>query len=585
MRYLALATDYDGTLAHHGRVGADALAALERLRATGRRLLLVSGRELEDLQSTFEHLALFDRAVLENGALLYHPAAKTQHQLGPPPPEEFVRALRARGVPVSVGRSIVATWEPHETTVLEVIRDLGLELHVIFNKGAVMVLPGGVNKATGLKAALKELGLSPHNVVGVGDAENDHAFFRLCECSAAVANALPAVKKEADFTTRGDHGAGVIELVDELVADDLAGREPLLTRHHVLLGTRDDGTEVRLPPYACNLLIAGSSGGGKSTLTTALLERLAEQRYQFCVVDPEGDYEALEHAVVVGGREQPPSGDQVLQMLDKPDANVVADLVGVPIADRPPFFLALLSRLQELRARTGRPHWLVVDEAHHLMPNAWEPPRQTLPQELNGVVRITVRPATVAPAALTSVDTVVALGEDPASVLKEFAAAVGEAAPKVSGPDLETGEVLVWERRGSAPPYKAKVAPGAAQRRRHSRKYATGELPPDRSFYFRGPDNKLKLRAQNLMLFLQMAEGVDDDTWLFHLRRGDYSQWFRERIKDDELADEAAAVERRPDLPADESRSLIRSVVERRYTQPAAPPLPMPETDAAPVHQ
>ena len=47
---------------------------------------------------------------------------------------------------------------------------------MIFNKGAVMILPSGVNKATGLAAALEELGLSPHNVVGVGDAENDHAF-------------------------------------------------------------------------------------------------------------------------------------------------------------------------------------------------------------------------------------------------------------------------------------------------------------------------------------------------------------------------------------------------------------------------
>src|SRR3982751_4798287 len=108
MRYLALATDYDGTLAHHGRVGADALAALERLRATGRRLVLVSGRELEDLQSVFEHLALFDRAVLENGALLYHPAAKTERWLGSPPPEEFIRALREPGVPISVGTPPVA---------------------------------------------------------------------------------------------------------------------------------------------------------------------------------------------------------------------------------------------------------------------------------------------------------------------------------------------------------------------------------------------------------------------------------------------------------------------------------------------
>src|SRR5207253_2522882 len=98
------------------------------------------------------------------------PASREIKLLGEPPSERFVQELRRRGVsPLSVGRSIVATWHPHETTVLEVIRDLGLEMQVIFNKDAVMVLPAGVNKATGLTAVLHELELSPHEVVGVGD--------------------------------------------------------------------------------------------------------------------------------------------------------------------------------------------------------------------------------------------------------------------------------------------------------------------------------------------------------------------------------------------------------------------------------
>ena len=130
---------------------------------------------------------------------------------------------------------IVATWEPHEKTVLEAIRDCGLELQVIFNKGAVMVLPAGVNKATGLRAALAELNLSPHNAVGVGDAENDHAFLNICECAVAVANALPAVKERADIVTFADHGAGVTELIDEMLADDLVSRE----------GGRSRGTTFR----------------------------------------------------------------------------------------------------------------------------------------------------------------------------------------------------------------------------------------------------------------------------------------------------------------------------------------------------
>jgi hypothetical protein len=109
-------------------------------------------------------------------------------------------------------------------------------------------------------------------------------------------------------------------------------------------------------------------------------------------------------------------------------------------------------------------------------------------------------------------------------------------------------------------------------RRRHSRKYAEGNLGADRSFHFRGPAGKLNLRAQNLVLFLQLADGVDDETWEFHLRRGDYSLWFRDAIKDPALAEEAATVERDESLPPADSRKTIRGLVEARYTLPADRP-------------
>ncbi len=200
MRYHLLATDYDGTLATDGEVAAETVAALEDLLATGRRLVLVTGRELDDLMSVYPDLSIFERVVAENGALLYRPATKERRRLAEPPPPALLAALRRRGVaPLSVGEVIVATREPHEAAVLETIRELGLELQVIFNKGAVMILPAGVNKATGLTAALEELKISPHNVVGVGDAENDHSFLKLCERSAAVGGALPAIRDNADL--------------------------------------------------------------------------------------------------------------------------------------------------------------------------------------------------------------------------------------------------------------------------------------------------------------------------------------------------------------------------------------------------
>src|SRR5215510_7166939 len=146
MRYHVLAADYDGTLAHHGRMDEAIWAALHRLRGSGRRAILVTGRELAEL---------FARIIAENGAVLYDPAARYFRTLADPPPPQFVDELRARGVDrLATGRVIVASWEPHQDAILHAIRDLGLELQVIFNKGAVMVLPSGVNKYTGLVAAL-----------------------------------------------------------------------------------------------------------------------------------------------------------------------------------------------------------------------------------------------------------------------------------------------------------------------------------------------------------------------------------------------------------------------------------------------
>jgi hydroxymethylpyrimidine pyrophosphatase-like HAD family hydrolase len=227
MRYLLLACDYDGTLARDGRVEASTLVALERVRASGRKLLLLTGRQLDDLRSVFTEVELFDTVVAENGALLYNPRTKVERTIAEAPPTALVETLRRRYIPIAVGRVIVATWEPHEREVLETIRDLGLELQVIFNKGAVMVLPAGVNKGSGLLAALAALELSPRQVVGIGDAENDHAFLSTCEFAVAVANALQTIKERADVVTKGEAGAGVEELADELVASDLESWDPV----------------------------------------------------------------------------------------------------------------------------------------------------------------------------------------------------------------------------------------------------------------------------------------------------------------------------------------------------------------------
>ena len=572
MRYVALATDFDGTLAHDGCVDPSTIEAVKRLTASGRRLVLVTGRELDDLRGVFDATGLFDLLVVENGAVLHRPSTGETRVLGAAPPRSFVAELERRGVtPLSVGASIVATWHPNEQVVLEVIRELGLELQVIFNKGAVMVLPAGLNKASGMAAALEDLGLSSHNLAAIGDAENDHALLAMAECSAAVANAVPMLKAKADLVMAGDHGAGVMELVERLIDDDL--RDVMLRRDArlLLLGTRADGSRVQVSAAGLNILISGTSGSGKSTFATGLLERLMTQHYQCCVIDPEGDYEELGNAILFGSPQNPPEIPAIFTALEQPATSVIVNLLGVKLEDRPAFFATLLLRLHESRARNGRPHWILVDEAHHLLPADWHPAPQLMTEGMTSMMFVTVHPEQLARALLPRLDVVAAVGDAPEERIAQVAAVSQEAVPSNEPVALDSGEALVWLRRTGEPPFRLRTEPSTGERRRHLRKYAEGELGEDRSFYFRGPDAQLNLRAQNLVLFMQLGDGVDDATWRHHLARGDYSRWIRGSIKDDELADEVQAIEAAAgQLDPATSRREIRAAIEKRYTLPAS---------------
>ena len=221
MHYRVFACDYDGTIAFEGQVPKETIHGLKDVRTSGRKLVLVTGRTLPELISVFPEVGLFDRVVAENGALLYRPVTREEKLLADSPPKQFIDKLRRRvPPPVSVGRVIVATRTPHEIEAVELIKELGLELQIVFNKGAVMILPTGVNKATGFDAALSEIGLSAENAVGVGDGENDHAFLSRCGLSVAVENAIDALKEHSDRVTAKGYGEGTLELIRHLLATD-----------------------------------------------------------------------------------------------------------------------------------------------------------------------------------------------------------------------------------------------------------------------------------------------------------------------------------------------------------------------------
>jgi len=285
----------------------------------------------------------------------------------------------------------------------------------------------------------------------------------------------------------------------------------------------------------------------------------------------------LNGAVIIGKADAAPAIDETMQLLEDVGVNGVVSLTATPLSDRPSFFVELLAKLLQMRARYGRPHWLVIDEVHHVMPADWGPPKDLLPEKLESALMITVHPELLSLEILKRVTHAIAVGNTARDTLARIAEVRRIEIPTSTAVPHKHGEALLWSEADGKVRLIETLEP-TEEHRRHSRKYAEGNLPPERSFYFRGPQRKLNLRAKNLIQFLELAEGVDDETWAYHFRASDYSHWFRDAIKDEELAADAERVERTGRAAKAESLPLIRTAIESRYTLPAAAPISIPGT-------
>jgi hypothetical protein len=192
-----LATDYDETIATDGRVHPDTLASLERFRASGRKLMVNTGRTLRDLTMAFPNLTVFDLVIVENGAVLYDPHTSRQTLLGEAPPAALLNALRRRNVPLYAGEVILESLVTHSEAIDSAIAESGVAREITYNKSNVIMNPPGVNKGSGLLAALRRFGIAPERTAGIGDAENDHALLAASGVPVAVPHAIPALKSQA----------------------------------------------------------------------------------------------------------------------------------------------------------------------------------------------------------------------------------------------------------------------------------------------------------------------------------------------------------------------------------------------------
>ncbi len=568
MTFQALACDYDGTLASDDRIGEQTLAALERARGAGLRLILVTGRTFFELIRVCERLDLFEAVVAENGGVLYFPTTGVMRDQAPPPPPRLLAELDRRGVPFQAGRVIVGTSRAEEPHVREALAALGVGMEIVYNRSALMLLPPGVSKGAGVEQAIRALGLSFHDVFALGDAENDLELFEACGWTACPGNAVPELKDRADWIFPGEDGASIRAAITGPILGGLlpVTRSP---RHQVALGwSAGTAEEVAIAERGINVLIQGDPLSGKSWLAGVLIERLLGRRYALCVIDPEGDYQALAPLPGVTWTEVVDREDweSALARFDHdPQAGVVLDLSTVPQAKKVAIIEPGLELLRERRQRRGIPHWIVLDEAHYSLHREGIADR-AIGIEDKGFCLVTYRASCLRESVAQAIDVFLfarTTATKELDFLRPFLNRLPASTASVVStlPNLSQGEFLLIRPDVADPRVQTFVAaPRMTSHVRHLRKYAEGRLPDGRCFFFRTPDGRLEATAGSLGGFQHAVSRVGEEVLRFHATRGDFSRWLLDVFADRELGRQLAKIERR--WVRDEIRDL-RHAIER----------------------
>jgi hydroxymethylpyrimidine pyrophosphatase-like HAD family hydrolase len=521
----AVATDLDGTLAE-GTLPAAAQAAIREARDGGLAVVLVTGRIAAELEADFGRLAdEFDAVVTENGAVLL--IGGVTRELARPVEVVLSDRLAEQGVAVRRGRVLLACDAFDADVVHRTVEDLGLDCQLLRNRSALMVLPAGVSKGTGLAAALAELGISPHNAIAVGDAENDLALLEAAEVGVAVANAVPSLREHADLVLGDPDGQGVAALL----AGPLVSGEVLIrpARHRIAIGAFADNSPTTVPGAQANLLVCGPTGAGKSHLAGLLVEQWVLHGYTVLVLDMEGDHIGLDrlHDTVVLGEHGLPTVTELLSVVRQQAISVVVDMSAISEPAKIDYLRTLAGAIDETRAATGLPHWILVDEAHVALSEGGTTADVFRPQD-RGYCLVTYRPDQLTPAALAAVDyTLTVTGPD-----------------RGTGGEYTRGPMTATLRELGGLEQSFVVANRRTPHRRHWHKYAAFALPSHRWFYFRHPDEGPAGTAANVEEFARQLAEADPKVVEFHLLRGDFSRWFGSTIRDRHLTDLAAAVER-----------------------------------------
>ena len=584
-RYRAVAVDFDGTLTTGGRPRPEVLAAMARFRRHGRRIVMVTGRIMEELLGVFadveDHV---DGIVAENGGVFYR-AGQSQLLARSVEPALLAR-LSSGDVAARAGEVLVATGAAHLDYVSHCVAELGLECQLIMNRSELMVLPSGVSKGTGLRAGLAEFGISRHNAIAIGDAENDHSLLHSCEVGVAVANAVPALLAAADVVTIGQDGDGVIEVLNPFNdADSPPLALPTVPqRWHITLGTDPaDGTPVRLAAAHENLLIVGPSHSGKSYVAGLIAEQLVRLGYRIFAFDPEGDHAqlcTLPGVIAVGGTEPlvPPS--HLLSLIGHRMGGVVIDLSLRPRGEAVEFLQRIPAVIEAHRHATGLPHWVLVDEAHQLFERTHHthndaPTRSAFRYAHPGYCLVTYRPDEVPIDVLDSIGIVLTLPgtAGDADWLNRFRPDIDTFRPVIEA--LPPDQLLAIRRTHQ--PQTVRLIGRETSHVRHHRKYLDGELDHEYRFVFRDLEDRVVGSAASVAALHNQLTHCEPGVIRHHCAGCDFSSWIHDVFADTDFAADIRKVETSSDARAQDSpaaveraRQELLATIEARYLAPLA---------------
>ena len=578
-----LAFDLDGTLTESDNISEETKRMLSKVKNEGFMVLLVTGRRLKAVPDITFFEEICEAIIAENGAVLYFPSNDTVSLPFGALAVDVKKQLLALNIPVEVGMAIVATWTPHDHEVIEILTKTGYAASVEYNKGAVMILPPGASKGTGLRIALHDLGYSPHNIIAFGDAQNDRSLFEQVELSVAVDNASSEIKAIADIVLTEPNGAGISNFLEGLLKDRIPVHRTK-PRLQLSFGKRND-KPFYLDSVSLlngNVGFAGSTRSGKSWLAGFLVEQLLKAEYQVCLIDPEGDYSgvrAFPQTILLGGTNDRilPVGD-VVTLIEYSNLSVILDLSQYPIDRKLVYVEELLQALYSMRKKYGKPHWTLLDEAQYFCPEHGGNLTDLIVNSLKegGMGLITYQLSQMAPLVLDAINHwMITSLKDPLEMellKKVMNKTTGQVDDKRIA-SLVNGQAFVAMDSASL---AEEIAPGVVEygrvRRimphvRHLHKYLRAPLPKPKQFYFHlnGSTQKVK-PAASLWEFSEVLPQLPVDTIRYHLGNEDFERWLKDTVHDRELAKRIRKLARR-DMPGEKLKEKLSKVVKTRFME------------------